>query len=87
MVGSNYYKISSVTGETTIDNGQPVSGITIAATATTSGGTLTTKDVEINGTTYHYVTVKKRLLQTGLPATVVLFRQQSLPIMQQTKKC
>ena len=59
LVGSNYYEISSVKGETTIDNGQPVSGITIAATATTSGGTLSTKDVEINGTTYHYLTVKK----------------------------
>lgn len=59
LAGSNYYEISSATGETAVDNGQPVSEIKIAATGTTSGGTLTTKDVEINGITYHYATVKK----------------------------
>ncbi len=56
---NSYYEISSAIGETAIDNGQPVSGITIAATGTTSGGKLSTSDVEINGVTYHYATVKK----------------------------
>lgn len=58
----SFYQISEVMTSKDIDNGQPVESISLAATGTTSGGTLTAKDVEINGQIYHYVTVKKTVM-------------------------
>lgn len=58
----SFYQISEVMTSKDIDNGQPVESISLAATGTTSGGTLTAKDVEINGKIYHYVTVKKTVM-------------------------
>lgn len=58
----SFYQISEVTTSKDVDNGQPVESISLAATGTTSGGTLTAKDVEINGKIYHYVTVKKTVM-------------------------
>lgn len=58
----SFYQISEVMTSKDVDNGQPVESISLAATGTTSGGTLTATDVEINGQIYHYVTVKKTVI-------------------------
>lgn len=58
----SFYQISEVMTSKDVDNGQPVESISLAATGTTSGGTLTATDVEINGQIYHYVTVKKTVM-------------------------
>lgn len=58
----NFYQISEVISTKDIDNGQPVSAITINAIDVTSGGKLKTEDVEINGKIYHHAIVKKTVM-------------------------
>lgn len=62
LYDGSFYQISEVTKTKDIDNGQPIESISVAAIDVTSGGTLTTKDIEINGQTLHYATVKKTVM-------------------------
>lgn len=74
----SFFQISEVTGTRDIDNGQPVDSISLAAIDVTSGGTLTATDVEIEGQTYHYVTVKKTVMD-GLAANGCVVKANILP--------
>lgn len=74
----NFFEISSVTTSKNIDNGQPVESISLSAIDVTSGGTMTAKDVVIGDKTYHYVTVKKTVMD-GLYGNGCVVKANILP--------
>lgn len=55
---NNFYTISEVVTTKAVDNGQPVTGITIDAIDVTSGSTLRVEPVEVNGETIKYATIQ-----------------------------
>ncbi len=63
ILNDKFYEISSVIAYMDIANGLPVSDINVSAADKIDGGTLsttlTTKEVEINGETHYFATVKK----------------------------
>lgn len=62
-VGSNFLEISSVQGEKAIDNGQPVTGISLEVTGTVEDrGTLSVNSVDVNGEILQYATVSIGIL-------------------------
>ena len=54
----SFYQISEVMTSKDVDNGQPVESISLAATGTTNGSTLTTTQTEVNGETLKYAMVR-----------------------------
>ena len=62
-VGSNFLEISSVQGDKTIDNGQPVKSISLEVTGSVGGSDYTTSEpVEIDGETMQFATVTIKAL-------------------------
>ncbi len=59
VLDGTFYQISEVISTKEIFNGQPVKSIGLEAVDVTSGGTLSSSQIEINGQTYKYATVKK----------------------------
>lgn len=57
-VGSNFLEISSVQSEKTIDNGQPVTGISLEVTGSTSDSALTVSSADVGGEKLQYAVVK-----------------------------
>ncbi len=57
-LGSNFLEISSVQSEKTIDNGQPVTGISLEVTGSTSDSALTVSSADVGGEKLQYAVVK-----------------------------
>lgn len=57
-VGSNFLEISSVTGEKTIDNGQPIKNISLEVTGSVDDSKCSVSTVDVNGETLKYAVVK-----------------------------
>lgn len=57
-VGSSFLEISSVTGEKTIDNGQPITDISLEVTGSADSSKCTVTSADVNGEALQYAVVK-----------------------------